>query len=274
MTKDDWLTTNLLDRKGTNTPFKLTIKPTKFDKISYQDAVIKAAREIGSLSDKIFISLSGGMDSEAVVRYFHAAGVKVHPIIVSFTGNELERQYAFRVCRELNIKPIVLEMTNLDIIKYYALIDRYVDMVALHSISTIRAAVYAKLNDGIMITGEHMICDDDHINIVECFEWDFYHSMISSSDIGFFLYSPELVYSMITELRRMGDTAGVQEGKSRLYNVIWRPKINHKYDREVYDAIRAIKNTHLETKGLKYVPLEISRFKFKISEFLDSMIAA
>ena len=263
-----------MGRKGTNEPFKLTIKPTKFDKVPYQDAAIRAAREIGTLSDKIFISLSGGMDSESVVRIFHRAGVKATPIIMSFSGNELERQYAFRVCKELKIEPIVIDMTNLDIIKYYRLIDRYVDIVALHSIPTICAAVYAKLNDGIMVTGEHFISDEDgHTPImVECFEWDLYHSMISSSNIGFFMYSAELAYSLMSELARIDNIEGTQECKAHLFDVIWRPKINHKYDPEVYAAIREIRKIDLETRSGLLEPPQFNKIKIEIPEFLDSMI--
>ena len=261
MTKDDWLTTNLLGRKGTNEPFKVTIKPVKFDKIAYQDAVIRAAKEIGTLSDKIFVALSGGMDSESVVRIFHSAGVKIHPIIVSFSGNNLERQYAFRVCEELKIEPIVIDMTNQDILKYYILMSNFVDMVAVHSLPTIRAQIYAKEHGGILVTGDHFLSDESHMDLVECNEWDYYHTVVSSDNIGFFMYSAELTYAMLTEWYNMsGDT---QECKSRFYNVIWRPKLNHKYDKEIYDSII------LNTKTQK--PYSILEFRMQTNDFLRQM---
>ena len=273
MTKDDWLTSNLLGRKGTNEPFKLTIKPTRFDKVPYRDATMNAAREIGNLSDKIFVALSGGMDSESVVRIFHSAGVKLYPIIVAFSGNELERQYAFRVCEELKIEPIVIDMTNIDIVKYYIMVGEYVDNVAVHSLPTIRAQMYAKEHGGILVTGDEILPSNDHIDSVLWYEWDYYHSMISRDNVGFFIYSAELVYSMMNEWNSMCDVDNTQKCKSRLYNVVWRPKINHRYDKEVYESIRKIS---LEIRGPEYDPLKkhlFEVFKSKIPEFLASMIA-
>ena len=71
MTENDWLTHNLHERLiDPNTDLKVTIKSYDSEQLSFKDASDRIVQKIADLNKRIFVSLSGGMDSEYVLKCF------------------------------------------------------------------------------------------------------------------------------------------------------------------------------------------------------------
>ena len=78
-------------------------------------------------------------------------------------------------------------------------------------------------NNGTLITGEHVIDDEPNITKVSMGEWDFYLDVLypNNSSAGLLAYTPEITYAIVKSY----DATEVQEFKSKLYGVNFRPKL-------------------------------------------------
>jgi len=97
---------------GVGYTFKLDLYlPTVFE--SHYLESLKAAKEIWDLKvGDIHILLSGGADSDYAVRVFHHLGMKVIPVIIRLQPNynDHETKYAFDLCNEKGLVPIVFDI--------------------------------------------------------------------------------------------------------------------------------------------------------------------
>ena len=113
-TENDWMTCNLDKRlKDPFVDFKVIFNPVPFKKISFEQASIEAANKIANKYDNLYVSLSGGLDSEYIMLTLYNLKIPFKPIIVLIDeANSLESQYAFYMCKKLNIEPIVLKINE------------------------------------------------------------------------------------------------------------------------------------------------------------------
>lgn len=218
-TKDNWLVTNLKLRLTDPTvDFKVGHRVKKLERLSWEQALRNTILEFESISKKLFIPLSGGMDSEFVFNsLIHLDPI---PIIVDTPANKLESAYAFHYCRKHNLTPVVIEKSEYDLLRVYVEdIFTKINGVGASSVAALLAARYAEQNDGIVVIGEHAY---DGVS-----EWDFYNDVLINEDnsIYFFMWTPELVQAMQQEYR--GEDH--QEFKHRLYEIAYRPKMIYQY---------------------------------------------
>ena len=70
-----------------------------------------------SLTPKINVFFSGGIDSECIVRSFHTQGIPINPIIMihKHVPNSAETLRAKRVCKELGLIPTLIDINLLDL---------------------------------------------------------------------------------------------------------------------------------------------------------------
>jgi len=249
MVYEDWISHNLLERAKThNLDFKVSIVSKEFDEMSFESASNYTANLISNVSPNIYVALSGGLDSEYVLTTFCRLGIQVTPIIAICEGNELERQYAFRVCKTLGVTPITIEYSNHDLVSGMVRVNKMFRGRAIYAITTFLLAEYIKDRDGILVTGDHFIDDDNPLDSVLCCEWDFYASILNDKNIQFFLYTRELCYAMI----KATNTTDTQEFKSKLYGLNWRPKINYAYNKGVNEIFNEILKRTFARAGAMY----------------------
>lgn len=254
ITKNNWLRSNIDSRlvdPSTNIDLVFDLYP--FKDISFLDAANHACSEIYNDHRTLFLALSGGVDSEYVLRAFHRMKIPIQPIIVC-CGNEEENKRAHELCNELSITPVVINVSEQDFLYYFLeYIYKKLNGVGYNSTQLLFAQEYASRNNGIVIAGEHLIYDDDSTitnkEYLVAHEWDFYGSSnFDGNIINFFTYTPELVYSMFPKIQTQWNIH-----RSILYNIPLRNKIRATYSDPLNKILKTISSnpwTHRTTKTL------------------------
>jgi hypothetical protein len=112
MYKNNWLTWsydgNILGNKTHPlAKFELDIKPTISKKVqSYYNELVNNAKLIrDNYTGKFDLLLSGGVDSEVILRIYHSLGVPINVFIFQYENNYNYRDvaHAKRICQELNV---------------------------------------------------------------------------------------------------------------------------------------------------------------------------
>lgn len=244
LTKNNWLSTNLGDRFiQRDADLVVTINPYPFKKMSFGEAVEQTVFELKEKYSNFYLGLSGGYDSDFVLHTFKKYNVDVIPVIAC-CGNEIENEYAFKTCKKFNIDPVYIKITEEEFLDYYEnSVYKYFNGVGYNSTQLLFLTEYVKKNNGVLLTGEHLI-GDGSIDIDSNFfvfvnEWDFYHTYLfpEVKCIDFFLYSLELSYSMLPFETSCKTWA---EYKHYLYNIEYREKMKPVYSDRVMQNIKRI----------------------------------
>ena len=244
MTQNNWLEHNLKERLyDFSLDFKLQINETPYQLTNFKTASFEVVNLVDRLDMPIFISFSGGMDSEYVVKCFLEAGTKFTPIIVKTSGNDYESSYAFHFCRKYSIPFIVIEKTDVEILSiFYKEIFKKLNSKGINSTPALIAGMYAKQQGGVLVKGEHLIDDDRDwrgtIDRVGSNEWDFYNDVLVGNTVNFFLETPNIAVSLVREIRA---EESVQEFKHRMFDIPFRPKFSYKYPKLYNEALKEIK---------------------------------
>jgi hypothetical protein len=243
ITKNNWVACNL-DERFTNpvSDYILTLTPYPFKPVDFNSAVEMTVKEIASNYGNLFLALSGGYDSEFVLRAFHKYGVPITPVIVLY-GNEVESRYAYKVCDELRITPVEIKVTDEQFIEYYyeKIYKKFNVPGGFHATQSLFAAEYIEKNNGTLIIGGHVM-SNGNTNIADEFsdttEWDFYTHYLypAVNAIDFYLYTAEIAYSVMPQ----HNTGTWSEHKHKLFNIEYREKIRPKYPRIVIDKLKEI----------------------------------
>ena len=230
-TKNNWLKTNIAERLANPAAdLKVWHEVEHIEPLTWSQALFDTVTDFSWISKKLYIPLSGGMDSEFVfdcLKHLYPT-----PIIVDTPGNKLESAYAFHYCKKHNLKPVVIQKTETEMLQtYYDEIFTKLNGVGSDSVAVLIAARYAEEMGGVAVIGEHAYDDVS--------EWDFYNDALihENNSIYFFMWTPELVQAMQKEY----DGDDHQEFKYRLYKVPFRPKINYNYGLQYKKALAAIR---------------------------------
>lgn len=238
ITKNDWFTCKL-----NSIDFIPHIQPYNFNKLDFNIACEYTAKELHKRYSTIYVAYSGGLDSEYIVRTFHRLSIPIIPIIVS-CGNKDENSFAINTCLELNIEPIIINVSEKDLlIKFYEFIFEPFKSIGINCTHAFFAADYVLANkNGVLITGNNLL--EDHANTnddANINDWDFtlgyYNSKLTQID--FFLYDISTAFSMLPNIESI-NTISVQQYKSYIYNIPFRTKIRpvfSNYFNQIYRKI-------------------------------------
>ena len=93
----------------------------------YEETIIQAKYIYENKTKDLYLFLSGGLDSEYMVNVFHKLNYKFTPVIARYhgvddNGNELiyndhDNTYAFKICNDLNLTPLVIDFNLKDYIE-------------------------------------------------------------------------------------------------------------------------------------------------------------
>lgn len=240
LTKNNWLRSNLADRfinPASDFNIEMTLYP--FKEMDFQESADYTCLEIAKDYDNFFIALSGGMDSDFVLRCFHRNKINFIPVIV-VCGNEIENQYAYRLCDELKISPIIIKVTEEEFLSFYRehIYEKF-NGVGYNSTQALIASQFVEKKNGTLITGNHFMGDGDDMisdNIYLMYnEWDLYTSYCfpNSNNVDFFLYTPEIVYAQMPK-----ENITWNRHKEKLYEITYRDKMKPIYTNETTNEIR------------------------------------
>lgn len=227
-TENHWLRTNIKDRLiNHDSVFEVSFDLSNHTPILFAEASQIVVNKIVAKYDNIYIPLSGGMDSEYVFKCF--LGHKFTPIIVDTPTNKKESAYAFRLCKETNIEPVIIEKSEKELIQtYYETIYKRLRGNGYNSTATYIAAKYANEHNGVAVIGEHGY---DGLN-----EWDFYNDALihEENSIYFFMYDQQIFDAMKREYH-IGENH--QTFKQRIYAIPIRPKMKYEYSKQGFNII-------------------------------------
>lgn len=270
-TENDWVDSNIFERLLIPAlSFHVRLRPHPFREMSFQDAADYTAKRIYEKNKNIFVALSGGADSDFVVRVFHRNNIPFTPIIVKTSGNFKELIWAYRTCDKLNLTPTILELNDAQYLNiYYEEIIKKIRGYGIYSVPSIHACRYAKEHDGVLIIGEHMIEgekeDKNGKKTIrpEMNEWDCYNEAIIGNEysIPFFLYTVELTYAMLNAVEEMP----IDMWKCKLYGIDYRPIMSYEFAPAFEKAIKQINLSNWRTAD----PNHSFGDRFALIEFLD-----
>jgi hypothetical protein len=242
-TMNDWIVSNITDRlTDPALDLKVTIEPYEFTELSFHDAADYTAKLIYQNHKNIYLSLSGGADSDFVLHCLMRNDIPFVPIIVKTSGNEEEMQYAFKSCTKFGLEPIIIDLSDSEILnRYYEDVIKRICGYGIYSIPSIISCEYARDRGGILIIGEHMI-DADKLNnnaAPGLNEWDFYNECFVGKEysIPFFLYTIELCYAMV---KLIDNRLPLDVLKHKMYGIERRPIMSYNFSSRFMDAFLII----------------------------------
>lgn len=146
----------------------------KFENINFLEACIRAAEyhktQADLLKKKIYVCMSGGLDSEITALSFLHAGIDFVPFIVDYKGhNAHDTAYATVWCLENNMKPVIhmldienffenemyeysnySKVTSPQILTYHKIIDLVCDQYKGYVVMGGEIRVYAQPNKSVV----------------------------------------------------------------------------------------------------------------------------
>ena len=257
ISENNWINDNLT-KSGLISDYDVKFNLYPFKPLNFHIAAEEAAMKISKKYQNLYVGLSGGIDSEYVLVCFHKLKIPIIPIIILCEGNEEESKYAFKMCEKLNLKPIIIQCSNDQILNICVnFIFKKINGIGFQSATRAYAADYVMHNEGTLICGDHIIGDgygntsirDSEYSMNE---WDGY-----GDQIGFFTYTPELTYSMISGNTLDGENMSWKEYKSKLFGLEMRDKINYNYPKFIQRIFRAITRSKKIKTGIRWKKDEI-----------------
>jgi hypothetical protein len=249
----NWIVSNLNERVA-DTPhqFDITFNWRTFKELSFSVASDKTCSEIASMPNDFYLGLSGGLDSEYILRVFNRMNVPITPVIVEF-GNEIERQRAYSVCDELKYDPIIIKLSEHQFIDCY---KKYLSSlgVGYNAVHVLVVANLVYCFGGVLVTGDHFMGDGDDFITDDCYllsnEWDFYIDVCfpKLQNVRFLLHNPEITYASMP--RNYGKW---NDHRSTLFGVENRKKIRPVYSNKVHQSLSTlIKSLSIHHTGVRY----------------------
>lgn len=232
-TENKWLQTNLKDRLvDLQIDFNVSCKDNSYIPVEFDLACYIVNANIANKYEKMYVPLSGGMDSEFVYLQLKKFGAV--PIIVSTPANVEESSHAFNLCKELNVEPIVIEKTEKDIFQSF-INDIYkpLNSMGYNSVPALIATRYATDRNGVAIIAEHAY---------DCLsEWDFYNDILVDEDssVYYFMWNAQIVDAM----QRAYNNEEHQQFKHNLYRIPLRKKYSYKWSDGFNQAINNLAKT-------------------------------
>jgi len=233
---NNWITHNLYDRfNDQSVNFELKINPYNFTTMDFHKAADFTATKIAEEYTNIFLSFSGGADSDYVFHCFQRNNVKFTPIIVKTSGNKIEMTYALHTCRKFNVTPIIIDINDSEYISIFEDLIKKINGFGIESVPGIVACRYAKSQNGILVIGEHMIDNDEENIWIGVNEWDYYNEIFVGDEynIPFFNYTVEMTWAMASSIEQIP----IDEWKWQTYGLDFRPKINYNFP-YIFDQVK------------------------------------
>ena len=222
MQLNNWFNTTLKNRVNGYCDFDFQITPYKFTPKPFLESCKEQASTLSKSYDKLYVTYSGGLDSELVLKVFHEQNLPIIPILVETPYNQEEANWAKDFCNQRNIRLEILSYTSNQFID--ELKKRTIDIglpILLGGLPNI-VADYVKDRSGYLLTGYGDPFSPNRNAPLEFSEWDYYLSVYDDyHPAAFFNYSLEVLYSMVKDIDY---TVDLQTAKSKLYGLNIRHK--------------------------------------------------
>ena len=213
--------------------------PTKL--LSMEKAAIKTVEDIcqSYKNKKIFLAMSGGIDSEYIAVILRKMQIDFTPIIVHIEQyNQIDYQWAHKWCDKNDIKPMVYELSlSQYILKCINRTKKYYTRRAQAASIIEVCANIARENNGVLIAGcgTHELYIPDPIMSLEAKDLTLQnkigyvfnetdlikHFVAPDMPIMFFNWSPEI---MLAYMHARNPKLTTEENRVKLFECVSRPK--------------------------------------------------
>lgn len=202
-----------------------------------KDAIDYTVNIICSQYDNLYLSMSGGLDSEFAAKSLFERGVPFTPVIVDFKSNSAETWWARKWCYEHKVTPHILDYDEFTFIQTCQHICQKYNTAFISSIDFI-VEEYVNNLDGHLIGPcidpfRRLNCYTDAFSSTEHnLEFASYDFMIDyyfpkKHPYSFLTYTPEL---LINSIENLDYSLPIQLALSRYYEVDARPKLSAQYN--------------------------------------------
>lgn len=194
------------------------------------------AVNIAGKYNNLYLSLSGGCDSEHIANVFVRNNIKFTPVILIIQGfPEIESWYARRWCDQNHIIPVILKLNPSDIddilVKYSKIIKPRMPL----GLFPTYIAEYVNSVGGHLVTGNQLeyYPDQEQLSGYTNELGNYQGFIFSESDTyvesafpnqhpwSFYYWNPDIMASFVNSYN---PALTLQENKSKIYNVAIRPK--------------------------------------------------
>lgn len=217
--------------------FDIKFNHSTIKSITFQDACDHAAKLLDKKYNKLYLAMSGGLDSSFVAEVLYRNNISFTPIIARILSTDdnpnYDYFYAMHWCEQHNIQPMVISYEVDDqrlitqTIKLFKKINHFTNgIVILDLLEQVE-----KLN-GNLIVGDPVLPKgttgtEYHNPIGSDFDTDWYAYLVEifgkkdTHPGGFFFYTPEILHGVADEIDiSLNESAA----KTKLYNIPYRPK--------------------------------------------------
>ncbi len=206
ITYKNWLTNNIAERlTNRDAPFTTTVELYKPEKLGFYDACVFTLNKVPS-KRPMFLSFSGGTDSEYLIRFLVEQKVDFIPLVVNSPLNPVEFLNSLKVCKELGVSPHIIKVTANDFFKLFiSEIYKKLNGIGFGMVPVLLTARYAAEKGGLILTGNHLqdeyqTVGDHEESILDIYEYDAYNQvLVPDTTIHFFYHTIEIVRSMAIE---------------------------------------------------------------------------
>ena len=226
--------------------FQIEFTPSKIEGINFYEASVRTAKHLANKYDDLHLALSGGMDSEYVLHIFYENAIDVKPVIFKSKITGFETNYAIQFCNKRNIKYELVELSVETHIRFmYEKIRMQIKgngiytAPVLYLIDKYKKPFITGYGDPFKVTNTFGTMSEE----LELMEWDFYTDLYKTQPAPFFCQNTEIFAALIREIEY---DVPLQEAKSRLYGVDWRPKFtseNGPYHHSLSQMKRYVRNS-------------------------------
>lgn len=224
---------NYLRGSGHGPTWQVAIDPpTRPVKSYYEEVCIAAEMVWAQKLGTMYVSLSGGLDSEFVLAVLLSLGMKATPVIMRTQYNHPETAYAFKFCKKNNLTPIIFDLDYDNFVKSGKMMDYCLSMKCSSPWHASNAWLLKQL-DGTVLTGNdppHMKKKEDGLWYLD--EEEKIHSQLRAfrknniHGTPYLLsYTPETMYAFLTHPtmvtlanNRLPRKAGTNSSKIRVFN--------------------------------------------------------
>jgi hypothetical protein len=147
---------NYIRSKGAGPTFEVDIDPLPSLFSNYYEESLKAAEYVwANKQGTLFLLYSGGLDSEYALSVFLALRMNVVPVIIHLTPNynDHDIEYAFRFCKQKNIKPLVIDVNFDEFVESGLMLDLSMQIRSWVPVRAATAHVCGML-DGTVLLGD------------------------------------------------------------------------------------------------------------------------
>lgn len=201
--------------------------------IDKEEAIDIAIESISQRYKKLYVSLSGGIDSEFTANCFLKRGISFTPLIVDYISNGPEVWWAYRWCYLNGIIPDVIRLSHHDYVKLSWTYAKENNTSFSSALDFIMEKHVSKKHGSLVLSApepfDKIDCMSDMFdNPDECeLHYASYDFMLDYNNpekhpYNFLSYTPEMVYNMV---RGVNSKKPLQHAITEYYGVAARPKI-------------------------------------------------